>query len=283
MHSVAMINRLLLLFVFLVGSLTVGAQVKSKDKSKELSLSAGTAYYIGEINPSKHFGTREKLALGIAIRSNLNKRWAIRTGLNYGHIEAFDSDSKDLWQQNRNLNFRNKFFEGSVIAELNFFNYQINSKNNISPYLFWGAAVFRMNPEGMYNGYWHALQPAGTEGQGLAGKDPLYKTTGFTMPMGAGLKCNISGLMGFSVEWGVRKLYTDYFDDISGTYANPTMLSAARGQLATNLADQSLVQQNTNNASLQRGDPGRKDLYFFCMASLNIRIDKKGNSCATWQ
>ncbi len=278
-----MINRLLLLFVILVGSLTVGAQVKSKDKSKELSLSAGTAYYIGEINPSKHFGTREKLALGIAIRSNLNKRWAIRTGLNYGHIEAFDSDSKDLWQQNRNLNFRNKFFEGSVIAELNFFNYQINSKHNISPYLFWGAAIFRMNPEGMYNGYWHSLQPAGTEGQGLAGKDPLYKTTGFTMPMGAGLKCNISGLMGFSIEWGMRKLYTDYFDDISGTYANPTLLSAARGQLATHLADQSLIQQNNNNASLQRGDPGRKDLYFFCMASLNIRIDKKGNSCATWQ
>lgn len=278
-----MINRLLLLFVILVGSLTVGAQVKSKDKSKELSLSAGTAYYIGEINPSKHFGTREKLALGIAIRSNLNKRWAIRTGLNYGHIEAFDSDSKDLWQQNRNLNFRNKFFEGSVIAELNFFNYQINSKHNISPYLFWGAAIFRMNPEGMYNGYWHSLQPAGTEGQGLAGKDPLYKTTGFTMPMGAGLKCNISGLMGFSIEWGMRKLYTDYFDDISGTYANPTLLSAARGQLATHLADPSLIQQNNNNAYLQRGDPGRKDLYFFCMASLNIRIDKKGNSCATWQ
>lgn len=278
-----MINRLFFTLVILALSLTVVAQVKSKDKSKELSLSAGTAYYIGEINPAKHFGTREKLALGIAIRSNLNKRWSIRTGLNYGHIEAFDSDSKDLWQQNRNLNFRNKFFEGSVIAELNFFNYQINSKHNISPYLFWGAAVFRMNPEGNYNGYWHALQPAGTEGQGSAGKDPLYKTTGFTMPMGAGLKCNISGLLGFSLEWGMRKLYTDYFDDISGSYTNPTMLAAARGQLATNLADQSLVQQNTNNAYLQRGDPGRKDLYFFCMASLNIRIDKKGNSCATWQ
>ena len=73
--------------------------------SKEFSISAGTAYYIGEINPSKHFGTKEKLALGIAIRNNLNKRSSIRTGLNYGNIEAFDSESKDPWQQNRNLNF----------------------------------------------------------------------------------------------------------------------------------------------------------------------------------
>jgi len=283
MHFAAMIIRSILLFLFLCGSLSSFAQTKSKEKSKELSLSVGTAYYIGEINPSKHFGNKEKLALGIALRNNISKRWSIRTGLNYGNIEAFDSESKDAWQQNRNLNFRNRFFEGSVIAELNFFNYQINSKHNISPYLFLGAAVYRMNPEGMYNGYWHPLQPAGTEGQGMAGKDPLYKTTGFTMPMGAGLKCNIKGLLGFSLEWGMRKTYSDYFDDISGTYVNPTMLAAARGQLATNLADQSLLPENVNNALMQRGDPGRKDLYFFCMASLNIRIDKKGNSCATWQ
>lgn len=269
-------NPLLLIFLFVIGTLSSFAQGLSKEKSKEFSISTGTAYYIGEINPSKHFGSREKLAFGIAIRNNLNKRWAIRTGLNYGNIEAYDSDSKDLWQQNRNLNFRNRFFEGSVIAELNFFNYQLNSKHNISPYLFWGAAVYRMNPEGNYNGYWHALQPAGTEGQGMAGKEALYKTTGFTMPMGAGLKCNIKGLLGFSIEWGMRKLYTDYFDDISGTYVNPTMLAAARGQLATNLADQSNAQENTNNSYMQRGDPGRKDLYFFCMASLNFRIDKKG-------
>jgi hypothetical protein len=49
---------------------------------------------------------------------------------------------------------------GFAIGIQNFINYQINSKHNISPYLFWGAAIFRMNPEGNYNGYWHPLQPA---------------------------------------------------------------------------------------------------------------------------
>lgn len=276
-------NRLLLFCLVLLASCTLNAQVRDKEKSKELSISAGTSYYLGEINPDKHFGTKAKLALGIALRNNLNKRWSIRTGLSYGNIEAFDAESNDAWQRNRNLNFRNKFFEGSVVAELNFFNYQINSKHNISPYLFLGAAVFRMNPEGLYNGYWHSLQPAGTEGQGMPGKETLYKTTGFTMPMGAGLKCNIKGLLGFSIEWGMRKLYTDYFDDISGNYVDPNLLAASRGQLAANLADQSIIPANTTNANVQRGDPGRKDLYFFCMASLNFRIDKKGNSCATWQ
>lgn len=278
-----MMNTFLTFLLLVLVTLTGNAQTLSKERSKELSISAGTAYYIGELNPSKHFGNKEKLALGIAIRNNLNKRWSIRTGLNYGNVEAFDSESKDAWQQNRNLNFRNRFFEGSVIAELNFFNYQINSNHNISPYLFLGAAVYRMNPEGKYNGYWHPLQPAGTEGQGLAGKEALYKTSGFTMPMGVGFKCNIKGLLGFSMEWGMRKTYTDYFDDVSGNYIDPTVLAAARGQLAANLADQSIVQENGNNAGMQRGDSGRNDLYFFCMASLNIRIDKKGNSCATWR
>jgi hypothetical protein len=59
MHFAAMIIRSILLFLFFCGSLSSFAQTKSKEKSKELSLSVGTAYYIGEINPSKHFGNKK--------------------------------------------------------------------------------------------------------------------------------------------------------------------------------------------------------------------------------
>jgi len=61
-------------------------------------------------------------------------------------------------------------------------------------------------------------------------------------------------------------------------------LEDINGQLAATLSDRSLQKEipdgNTrNNANLQRGDPGRKDYYFFVMGSLNIRIDKKATSC----
>ena len=81
------------------------------------------------------------------------------------------------------------------------------------------------------------------------------------------------------MEWGVRKTWTDYFDDISTVYEDPTVLANSRGQLAANLANQALNQENINNTGMQRGDPGRKDLYFFCMASLHVRIDRKGTTC----
>ncbi len=44
-------NRLLLLVLFLVGNAAAIGQGLSKEKSKELSISVGTAYYIGEIKP----------------------------------------------------------------------------------------------------------------------------------------------------------------------------------------------------------------------------------------
>ncbi|MFM9422597.1 MAG: hypothetical protein RIR06_1058 [Bacteroidota bacterium] len=255
------------------------ALLKGKERSKELVLGLGTAYYLGEVNPYTHFGSDLKVAASLGYRNNFNYRWSMRIAASYGNVEAWDKDSQDPWIQNRNLNFRNRFYEGSVLFELNFLNYQIGSNYTISPYLFTGGAIYNMNPEGQYNGFWHSLQPAGTEGQGLEGNDPVYKLTGFSLPLGAGLKWNIAGLLGASVEWGVRKTWTDYFDDISTVYEDPTVLANSRGQLAANLANQALNQENINNTGMQRGDPGRKDLYFFCMASLHVRIDRKGTTC----
>lgn len=277
----AFFRILLLTLVVLTGVAPASAQkgnVRSA-KTNELGISLGTAYYIGELNPSKPFGTQEKLCAGLSLRHNFNLRWAVKGSFNYGNIEAHDSKSKDPWQQNRNLNFRNRFFEGAVVFELNFFDYQLGTGSDISPYLFLGTGLCYSNPEAQYNGFWHSLQPAGTEGQGMKGYAPYYKQTIFVMPMGFGLKMNLGQKMGLDVEWGMRKTWSDYFDDVSENYVDPALLMASRGQLTTHLADQSLQQMNGTNALVQRGESSRKDLYFFCMATLNIRLAKKLNTC----
>lgn len=245
----------------------------------------GTAYYIGEINPYKHFGTKLRPGGGITFRNNFNRRWTMKMGLTYASVEAWDKDSNDPWIQNRNLSFRNQVIEGSAVFELNFFNYQIgNSQFPISPYLFGGIAYFNMRPMAQFKGTWYELQPLGTEGQGTEYGDDKYKTSLFSVPFGAGIKTNLFAVFGFSLEWGVRKTWTDYFDDISGKYIDPGLLADSNGQLAATLSDRSLDKElpsasGGNNAGLLRGDPGRKDFYVFCMASLNIRIDKKATSC----
>lgn len=271
----------LLAILFCLFQLASFGQASKYDKSKEIGLLAGTAYYLGEVNPHKHFGTALKLSGGLSFRNNFNKRWTMKASLLYGQVEAYDADSDDPWIRNRNLHFRNQFIESSLQFELNYFDYQIGSDNWISPYLFMGLSYTSMKPQASINGVWFELQPLGTEGQGTSEGEAKYNTGIITMPLGMGLKVNIYKIFGFSMEWGIRRTFTDYFDDISGVYVNPEFLEDQNGTPAALLADQSIVKARPDgtNTGYQRGDPGRKDLYFFVLGSLNVRIDKKATSC----
>ena len=100
-------------------------------------------------------------------------------------------------------------------------------------------------------------------------------------PFGAGLKANLFSVVALSLEWGMRKTYTDYLDDVSGVYVSPTVLADENGVLAARLADRSFEQEGqfNDNAGQQRGDPGRNDWYSFTTLTLSFRIGKKPTSC----
>lgn len=271
----------LICFFFILGDFAF-AQATKFDKSREFGIIAGTAYYLGEVNPNNHFGTRLKFSGGLSYRNNISKRWTVKASMLYGQVEAWDADSKDPWIVNRNLNFLNQFWEGSLQWELNYTDYQIGNKNhNLSPYLFAGFGYFSMKPQGNWEGNLYELQPLGTEGQGMIGGAERYKTGGLIIPYGVGFKFNLFAVVGMSVEWGFRKTWTDYFDDISTQYIEPNLLENENGDLAATLADQSLVKSGpgATNSGMQRGDPGRKDTYSFALISLNIRLNKKPNNC----
>ncbi len=274
-------KRLFLLLIISFSAISSHSQASKYDKSKEIGLLAGTAYYLGEINPYRHFGTALKMCGGLSFRNNFNKRWTFKASLLYGNVEAYDADSRDPWIRNRNLHFRNQFLESSLQFELNYFNYQIGSDDWISPYLFLGFAYTNMRPQASYNGLWYETQPLGTEGQGTSIGGSDYSNNIFAIPAGMGVKVNLYAIFGFSLEWGVRRTFTDYFDDISGTYIDNEILQDENGNAAATLADQSFVagRPDGSNVDYQRGDPGRKDLYFFILGSLNVRIDKKATSC----
>ena len=277
-------GKVIFLFLLAFSSQIAIAQAKKFERSKDMSVSFGTAYYLGEINPYKHFGGTLKPAFGLAYRNSYDRRWAMRLGLNYGTLSAQDSVSKDPWIRNRNLSFINEMVEGYGLAEFNFFSYQPgNSEFPISPFLFMGISFLRMKPMVEYKGGVFELQPLGTEGQGIGGFEKKYKTNVLGIPFGVGLKFNLYGSLAFSIEWGCRKTWTDYIDDISGKYADTRILVDSNGPLASALSDQSLDrvpgQAGDANAGFQRGDPGRKDFYFFSMASLIFRIDKRATTC----
>lgn len=249
--------------------------------SKEMGLVVGTSYYMGDMNYS-HFGGRLSPGGGLIFRNNFDRRWSFKTSLLYGKIMAYDEDSDDAWQRNRNLHFKNEMIEFSAQMELNYFDYQIGSNTDfISPYLFLGLSYFSSNPKAEFNGNWYELQPLGTEGQGTSLGEDLYKTNGIAIPMGAGIKVNVYRFIAINIEWGMRRTYTDYLDDVSGTYIDPAVLLAENGRLAVSLADRSIEQSGPNgtNDGMQRGDPGRRDWYNFTNFTLSFRIDKKQGTC----
>lgn len=265
----------LVLLISSINSLAFGQGFKS---AAEIGIFGGGSYYIGDLNPNKHF-IYSKPALGLVFRYNLSTRHSLRFTANYGNIYGQDSKSDDLRQLDRNLDFKSKVLEVGFGVELDLFKYRISDmKYPISPYFFYQVAYARVNPVTEVNGNEIALQPLGTEGQGtpLSTKKSTYKLNQLTVPLGIGLKFNLRPRLAMSIEYGIRKTFTDYLDDVSGNYADVAELAAYNGPLAADLSDRSI--SDTPKSGTNRGANLNKDWYSFYGVMITIKPFKK-NIC----
>ena len=250
-----------------------------------LGLFAGGASYMGDLN-DKPF-KRTKPALGLSLNYELSDRVMLRSGLTLGKVEGGDRYSGSAFlKQNRNLSFQSRITEFSLIGELTVFNlYNIRW----SPYVFGGVAAYHFDPYVQDSGRRYFLQPLGTEGQGLSefpDRKP-YALTQFAIPFGGGIKYNISDNVRLGVELGFRRLFTDYLDDVSKTFADENALLAARGPQAVrisyrgddvpgetaNYPDNGYPVKNT-----QRGNPETADWYYFTGIHLTFRLNNRNGN-----
>jgi hypothetical protein len=136
-----------------------------------------------------------------------------------------------------------------------------------------------MNPTTELDGEDYTLQNLGTEGQGtsLSDKEP-YKLNQLSIPLGIGLKFNLKKRVAISIEYGIRKTFTDYLDDVSGSYVDPDLLSAYNGSLAAEFSDRSLDNSNLSNVGFNRGNSSNKDWYAFYGIMLTFKPFKE-NIC----
>lgn len=253
-------------------------------KYSELGLIGGVSYYIGDLNPNKQF-FMPRLAGGIIYRYSPNRRFTWRISGLIGSIQAEDAKSKNEYQISRNLSFRSQIIEAAGIIEFNFFNYEVGNPNTpATPFIFGGLALFRYNPKAELDGQWIALQPIGTEGQGstvYSDRKPYSLITG-SFPFGVGFKAHAFGRLGLSVEWGMRRSFSDYIDDVSKTYADPDVVFAANGPVGTQLSDRSLVNPGKANTGRQRGNPLTRDWYSFAGLSITYKLVPKKADCAAY-
>lgn len=217
----------------------------------ELGVFGGGSYYLGELNPGKQFLFTNP-AFGFAGRYNFDKRLAIKLNAIMGKLSGDDAVS--LADTNRNLRFQSSLTEISALIEFNFFDFFIGSqKNYFTPYLFAGPGVFFFDPKAPYNGEMVALADLRTEGQ-----SKNYSLFGLAAVFGFGFKYSINSRIGLNFDWGMRKTYTDYIDDISTTYyVDFDNQSAAFGEKEL-LSDSSPIK---HKPGMQRGNSENNDWY----------------------
>ena len=99
-----------------------------------------------------------------------------------------------------------------------------------------------------------------------------YPLTQVCMPFGVGMRWRLSKNVSLTAEYGFRKTWTDYLDDVSTTYVGSEVLLAEvqDGVLAAALADRSEV---PNAVGIKRGDDSLDDWYSYFNLSLGMNLD----------
>jgi hypothetical protein len=274
-------KRFLLLFTLPFAVSTAFSQ-KSK-RYQEIGVFLGGSYYLGETNHG-HLNSLTQPAGGVIYRYNFNPRFDIKANLLFGSVRGDDSQSGVPSQITRNITFKSPITEFAGELEFNFLEYTLgNRKTPFTPYVFGGIAGFRFNPQGQIGDNYYNLQPLGTEGQGTPlSNSKKYRLTQISLPFGLGIKASIAQMIGISVEWGFRKTFTDYIDDVSKTYVDPVALAGYNGPGAAYFSDPSIGTDHSQNIGKQRGDSSTKDWYSFAGIMITFKLRAKESKCSSY-
>lgn len=247
----------------------------------EVGVSLGGMNYMGDLNRQSMFG-RVSMAGGIMARFNIDSRWSVGIEGVYGHIKGGNPDIV----YRRNLSFRSPLLEGGLRAEFNFRPYGLvmATQKRSTPYIFCGIAFFKFNPQAMMAdpgtgaAIWYDLQPLCTEGQGSSAypERQKYQLVEVSMPFGIGYRWRLSPSIHITVEYGWRKTWTDYLDDVSTTYVGADLLNASSGgSLAARLADRSQEVEPgyVNLECMKRGDDSLSDWYSYFNLSMTFSAE----------
>ncbi len=194
----------------------------------EVGGGAGVALYKGDILPNID-PRYSRFAGQLFFRHTPGKAVSFKYALLAGSIAGADKKrTNDPFAQVRDRSFRSSLQELSVAMEYNFLDYRSNAKRMpVSPYLFGGVAFFHFDP---------------TEN-----KKPTYPLSGISIPFGVGLKYVLYKNWNLNFEFGARKTFTDFLDDLSGT----------------DIANR-----------FQNGNPKNKDMYLYSGISISYTFYK---------
>lgn len=206
-----MLRRVLIAAIFLCVCKSLVAQ------RSELGFGLGTFNYTGDLVRNYNF-KYSRPAGTILFRSNLSKVVSFRASITAGQLAA-EEVPIDPAADERGASFDLFLFEGSLAMEYHFLNWRDDKRPlRYSPYLFGGIGLFGIS--------------------GYESKPEEYSNIQAAIPFGGGFKYILNPKWYAAIEFGVRKTFFDYLDNISD-FKDPS------------------------NKNFQYGNPNDYDTYFF--------------------
>ena len=199
-------------------SLVSGISYAQLSQRSEIGFGLGVFNYTGDLIRTYDL-TTSRPAATVFYRSNISKVISFRTALTGGQIAASDKHNPiDSAAIKRNASFNIFLLEASGTFEYHFLDWRDDRHRlRFTPYLFAGIGLF------------------GISGNNVKSKS--YSNVQMSIPFGAGMKYVLNPRYYLALEFGIRKTFFDYLDNISGG--------------------------NTSVKNYQYGNPNDYDNYFF--------------------
>lgn len=245
----------------------------------EFGIGLGAAHYFGDLNTRAQLN-RPKMAATIFFRKNFNNYVSGRIGASFARLGYSDIyNDHNEYMRRRNLSFNSNVWELTLQGDFNFFRFMPGEPGyNFTPYVTLGAGIFSYDPFAYLNGEKVFLRQLGTEGQGssLYPDRKQYSSMGISFPVGVGIKYSLNERFNIGFELLHRFTNTDYLDDVSKTYVDPSVFPTnADGtpSAASLLSDRSYeLGEPIGLPGRQRGNSRQKDQFVTAMFHLTFNL-----------
>ena len=265
---------------------------------KEIVMSLGATQFLGDLGGRNRIGKDYTMGdlnwkstnfnIGVGFRYRFHKNFATTSMLNIGMLKGDDALTDEPIRNARNLHFRSPLINlNQRIEWIIWANDKTGSRygmkggaknHNFQLYAFTGIGIAWFNPQARYQGKWVNLRPLKTEGQGMENGPKNYLPITATIPAGLGVKFGIAKMWTLGIGAIYLKTFSDYIDDVSGSYYDPAILADRIGPASAYLSNPSSTPSLFNPGS-QRGDKDKDAVFYLnIIATKNITYKNYSSS-----
>lgn len=188
--------RLLFILLLSVSAVISGQGQQILGHRSEIGFGVGVFNYTGDLVRTYQISS-SKPAATVFYRSNISNVISLRTSITGGRLGATDTKNPiDAFASKRAASFNLFLLEAGATFEYHFLDWRDSKRRlRFTPFAFAGASLFGIS--------------------GMAEKTAEYSNIQFSIPFGGGMKYVLNPKYYIAFEFGIRKTFFDYLDNVS--------------------------------------------------------------------